>query len=61
LDKWRFVNAVLNTGTKLEATEWLRVTGVELIGGTDLDRGRGRRMEHSCDGRRESVCGASVR
>ena len=30
------------------------VAGVELVGGTDLGRGRGRRMERSCDGSRES-------
>jgi hypothetical protein len=30
------------------------VTGVDLISGMDLSRGRGRRMEHDHDGRRES-------
>jgi hypothetical protein len=30
------------------------VASVELGGGTDLDRGRDRRMEHDCDGRHES-------
>ena len=30
------------------------VAGVELIGGMDLDRDRGRQMEHGHSGRRES-------
>jgi len=30
------------------------VAGVELVDGTDLGRGRGKRMEHSRDGRRKS-------
>jgi hypothetical protein len=30
------------------------VTGVEPIGGTDLGRGSGGRMERGCDGRRKS-------
>jgi hypothetical protein len=29
------------------------VAGVELVGGTDLGRGHGRRMEHDRNGRRE--------
>jgi hypothetical protein len=36
---------------ELEAVE---VVGVELVGDTDLGRGRGRRMEHGRDGRHES-------
>jgi hypothetical protein len=31
-----------------------KVVGVELVDGTDLSRGRGRRMEHGHDGKRES-------
>jgi hypothetical protein len=33
------------------------VTGVELVSGTDLGRGRSKRMERGCDGRRESSRG----
>ena len=31
------------------------VAGVELVGGTDLSRSRGRRIEHDRGGRRESM------
>ena len=30
---------------------------MDLVGGTNLDRDRGRRMEHGCDGRCESGWG----
>jgi hypothetical protein len=48
----------LGTGTELDATECAEVAGVELGGGTDLGRDRGRWMERSCDGRREYGRGA---
>jgi hypothetical protein len=37
------------------------VAGVELVGGTDLGRGRGRRMERGRDERCESVWGHTAR
>jgi hypothetical protein len=37
------------------------VAGVELIGSTDLSRGRGRRMERDHDGRHESKRGHATR
>ena len=36
------------------------VAGVELVDGTDLSKGSGRRMEHDRDGRRESRRGHVV-
>jgi hypothetical protein len=44
----------LDIGMKLDATECSKGTSAELDGGTDLDSGRSRRMEHSHDRRRES-------
>ena len=43
--KWRLVDTELDTGVELDATEWRGVAGVELVGGTDLDKCHGRRME----------------
>jgi hypothetical protein len=47
LDERRLVDGELDAGTELEVTE---VVIVELVGGTYLDKGRGRRMEHRRDG-----------
>jgi hypothetical protein len=45
LDECKLVDAEL---------EVVQVVGVEFVSDTDLGRGRGRRMEHGRDGRRES-------
>jgi hypothetical protein len=45
LDECKLIDAEL---------EVVEVVGVELVGDTDLGRGRGKRMEHGRDGRRES-------
>jgi hypothetical protein len=39
---------------ELDATDYVEVTGAELVGGTNLDSGRSRRMEHGHDRKRES-------
>ena len=44
----------LDTGAELDVTECAKIAGAELGGGTDLGRGKSRRMERSRDGRRES-------
>jgi hypothetical protein len=44
----------LDASPELNATECSKLAGAELAGGTDLGSGRGRRMEHDRDGRRES-------
>jgi hypothetical protein len=46
-DKWRLVYREFDVGTELEVA---KVTVVELVGDTDLGRGRVRRMEHRHDG-----------
>jgi hypothetical protein len=53
LDEWRLIDAELNAGMELEVAEWHGGRRCGLVGGMDL--GSGRQMEHSCDGRRESV------
>jgi hypothetical protein len=44
----------LDTSAELHVTECAEVVDAELIGGTDLGSGRGKRMECGRDGRRES-------
>ena len=47
----------LDNGVELDAIEYREVAGAELISGTDLGSGRGKRMECGRDGRRESRWG----
>ena len=49
----------LDAGTELDATECSEVTDAELVGGTDLNSGCGRRIECGRDERRESELRAS--
>jgi hypothetical protein len=44
----------LDAGAELDATECMEAVGGDLVGGTDLVSGHGRRMECGHDGRRES-------
>jgi hypothetical protein len=49
----------LDTGAKLDATECAEVAGVELVGGTNLDGGRGTWMERGRNGRHKYGAGGT--
>jgi len=54
LRRMELVLVELDAIAEFDATECLEVVGAELIGGMDLDSGRGRRMECGRDGGCES-------